>query len=503
MGWKTVRKDKFMGLPTKRRSISDDHSSYRKQSGCTNPYFLPEYDEEDYDSIAEPGSNKTEAAKDSSKSGQKQLGGPLSFKTVAKAITKQRKWSNVLKEVRQSDDHTRARGFVAKSEDGKGRLSFNVNAFKRHVQSCGLIPSFVKKTLKTPSWNRTDDEIEVILQVVKKLKCFDRYPMYVKRELAKVVYYDKFEKGRVVIKQGHVGCSFYFISSGSVIVERMEQDKHTGEQHKQLIGEMAEGDAFGELALLHNIRRTATIICKEDSEFLRVDKPDFDEVLRNSHQIEWERKLSMLSLQPTLQEWTEPEIKSIIQHSRLREYPPNSVLLANIDVPPDNVFLIHSGTCRVVREITMVQSVSLSGRTKLKLPPIDFIKKDIDSNKERVVKKYLTIHTLKKGDSFGVGEDLSKTFIISIGRVHCLLVQRLIFLKRDRGKALEVVKQNLREAFMTQREAFKFYNEGRNWKIYKKKLVDDIVKRRKRSHCTTFDDVPIVVRADNEHYFEN
>ena len=31
------------------------------------------------------------------------------------------------KEVRQSDDHTRARGFVAKSEDGEGRLSFNVN----------------------------------------------------------------------------------------------------------------------------------------------------------------------------------------------------------------------------------------------------------------------------------------------------------------------------------------------------------------------------------------
>ena len=46
----------------------------------------------------------------------------------------------------------------------------------------------------------------------------------------------------------------------------------------QVVGEMSEGDAFGELALLHNIRRTATIICKENSEFLRVDKPDFDEV---------------------------------------------------------------------------------------------------------------------------------------------------------------------------------------------------------------------------------
>lgn len=51
---------------------------------------------------------------------------------------------------------------------------------------------------------------------------------------------------------------------------------------------MSEGDAFGELALLHNIRRTATIICKEDSEFLRVDKPDFDEVRRN----DWHSRLA-------------------------------------------------------------------------------------------------------------------------------------------------------------------------------------------------------------------
>ena len=62
----------------------------------------------------------------------------------------------------------------------------------------------MKKTLRTLSWNRTEEEIEVVLQVVKKLKCFDRYPMYVKRELAKVLYYDMFEKGRVVIKQGMI-----------------------------------------------------------------------------------------------------------------------------------------------------------------------------------------------------------------------------------------------------------------------------------------------------------
>lgn len=51
------------------------------------------------------------------------------------------------------------------------------------------------------------------------------------------------------------------------------------------------------------------------------------------------------------------------------------------------------------------------------LPPVDYNKRDVNRNKEKVIKKYLTIHILKKGDAFGVGEDLKKTFVVSIGRV--------------------------------------------------------------------------------------
>ena len=46
----------------------------------------------------------------------------------------------------------------------------------------------------------------------------------------------------------------------------------------QVLGEMCEGDAFGELALLQNSTRTATIICKTPCEFLKIDKEDFDQV---------------------------------------------------------------------------------------------------------------------------------------------------------------------------------------------------------------------------------
>lgn len=46
----------------------------------------------------------------------------------------------------------------------------------------------------------------------------------------------------------------------------------------QIVGKMFAGDSFGELALLHDIKRSATIICKGTVEFLTVDKPDFNMV---------------------------------------------------------------------------------------------------------------------------------------------------------------------------------------------------------------------------------
>lgn len=64
------------------------------------------------------------------------------------------------------------------------------------------------------------------------------------------------------------------------------------------------------------------------------------------------------------------------------------------------------------------------------------------------------------------------------------------------------MKKGMNQAFLTHKQAFKTYTEDRDWKIYKKKLVDEIVRRRKRPHSTTYDDVPIIVRVENNHYFE-
>ena len=90
-------KDKIVGSSKKKASTTNVRSTSRRPSSVTNPFLLPEFDEENYDPTAEPASTLDEVTKSVPKSCQTQSGKAVSFKKVAKAITKQRKWSSVLK----------------------------------------------------------------------------------------------------------------------------------------------------------------------------------------------------------------------------------------------------------------------------------------------------------------------------------------------------------------------------------------------------------------------
>eukprot|EP00662_Eupelagonemidae_sp_cell21_P008222 gene8222-36179_t len=61
----------------------------------------------------------------------------------------------------------------------------------------------------------------------------------------------------------------YFITHGTFRV--LNEDGET-------IVVLKTGDFFGEIALLHNIRRTATIAAVDFCSVLVIDKDDFDEV---------------------------------------------------------------------------------------------------------------------------------------------------------------------------------------------------------------------------------
>lgn len=90
-------KDKTTGSSKKKSSTTDERPSARRPSNVINPFLLPEFDEENFDPSTETAPSFNEVPKAVPTLWQRQSGGAVSFKKVAKAITKQRKWSTVLK----------------------------------------------------------------------------------------------------------------------------------------------------------------------------------------------------------------------------------------------------------------------------------------------------------------------------------------------------------------------------------------------------------------------
>ncbi|CAN9497757.1 unnamed protein product [Ophioblennius macclurei] len=126
---------------------------------------------------------------------------------------------------------------------------------------------------KHPS-ERTADDLEIIYEELLHIKALSHLSTTVKRELTGVLIFESHAKaGTVLFNQGEEGTSWYIILKGSVNVVIYG---------KGVVCTLHEGDDFGKLALVNDAPRAASIVLREDNcHFLRVDKEDFNRILRD------------------------------------------------------------------------------------------------------------------------------------------------------------------------------------------------------------------------------
>ncbi len=85
-----------------------------------------------------------------------------------------------------------------------------------------------------------------------------------------------YRQGECIIKQGEIGDKFYIIESGEVEIIRESED---GTEKR--LATRAAGDSFGEVALLRDTTRTATVRCLTSVDVLTFGRSDFTTLVQS------------------------------------------------------------------------------------------------------------------------------------------------------------------------------------------------------------------------------
>jgi CRP-like cAMP-binding protein len=97
----------------------------------------------------------------------------------------------------------------------------------------------------------------------------------VRQRLAKIGKRRTYQAEEIVVREGTTGTALYIVLSGKARVEREEKT----------IAELGTGDFFGELALIEEHPRTATVVASEQTECLLFVAWEFTSLLEEHPEI--------------------------------------------------------------------------------------------------------------------------------------------------------------------------------------------------------------------------
>lgn len=153
-----------------------------------------------------------------------------------------------------------------------------------------------------------------------------------------------FQDGDVVIKQGDDGAELFIVGSGTLKCTQTRE----GEAEDVFLREYNSGDVFGELALMYNAPRAATITAVTPSECYVLDRGTFNKIVKASvvrKREKYEAFLDKIEILADLKPSEKAKIVDCLKTQRFKEG--DQVIVEGHE--GDNFYLVESGTAKATR----------------------------------------------------------------------------------------------------------------------------------------------------------
>lgn len=117
------------------------------------------------------------------------------------------------------------------------------------------------------------------LEFLRRVRLFQDLDDHTLNEIGNAAVEQRWEAGQEIVRQGDTGVGMFIVRSGKV---EIVQD-HAG--HAEKVRDLGPGDVFGEMALLDEFPRSATVRAVEPTTCLGITRWHFRGILESHPQI--------------------------------------------------------------------------------------------------------------------------------------------------------------------------------------------------------------------------
>lgn len=158
-------------------------------------------------------------------------------------------------------------------------------------------------------------------------------------------------KGIKVINQGESGDYFYVVEKGrfDVHINKSGHLQPGADGMGEKVASIESGGSFGELALMYNTPRAATVVSAEPGTIWSLDRVTFRRVLMTSAYKRRQLYESFLAEVPLLETLTDYERSKIADALHTEKYPAGHIIIREGD-PGENFFFLESGEAEVFKQ---------------------------------------------------------------------------------------------------------------------------------------------------------
>ena len=193
------------------------------------------------------------------------------------------------------------------------------------------------------------------IKFLQNISLFQNLNSKVMGRIAEAMKVAKYEDGDRIIKQGDIGEEFFMIKSGNVIVT---QKTGKGEVEKTLT-RSGPGDYFGELSLIKNQPRAASVTATGPIECFTLDRKNFNEVLGPLQELlDLHKGVQMMSKVKMLSENLEESEMEQISRSLERKVCPDGTRIIKQGEKGDLFYMIEKGTVTISIDNTEVATLT-------------------------------------------------------------------------------------------------------------------------------------------------